>query len=300
MKSMLTSLIDSYVIRTDDDYENALREIIQHLSLLGLWRHKFFEHAAFYGGTALRMFYGLPRFSEDIDFSLLTPDFNFNIQPFLKGIENELASYGFHMCTVQKQKQTNIKSAFIKGNTIENLLVIEADPTMLEGLPKNKTLKVRFELDIDPPGTPDYDVKTMLLPFPFQVRLFSLPDLFAGKLHAVLYRKWKERVKGRDFFDMIWYIGKKVPCNLKHLQSRMEQTNDWQRGKTLRAIDIKILLKSHFASINIENAKNDIIPFISDHAAIALWSREFFEEHIGSINFFNERLYTRIVAFLSI
>ena len=285
MDNALKLLLDSYNISTNEDYENALREIIQYLSLLGLWRSKFFEYAAFYGGTALRMFYGLRRYSEDIDFSLIKPDSEFDITPFLNSIQNELAGFGFNMQVLPGKKTTNIESAFIKGNTIQNLLAIETPDLILTKLPKNKVLKVRFELDTEPPEHASYQVKTLLIPFPFQVKLFSLSDLFAGKMHAVLCRKWKHRIKGRDFYDMLWYIGKGVECNLKHLQARMEQTNDWQNNKILNIRDVQELLYERFIKINFDIAKDDITPFINDMAEISLWSRDFFIEIIAEIKF---------------
>ena len=189
------------------------------------------------------------------------------------------------MQVVPKKKRTNIESAFIKGNTIQNLIVIETPESILDRMPKNKALKIKFELDTDPPGQASYDVKTLLIPFPFQVKLFSISDLFAGKIHAVLCRNWKHRIKGRDFYDMLWYIGRGAACNLKHLQARMEQTNDWQSNRKLKKRDVQELLHERFTQVNFDIVKNDITPFIRDMAEISLWSRNFFIERIAEIKF---------------
>lgn len=286
MNDAIKILLDTYRIISDEDYEYALREITQYIALLGLWRSKFFEYAAFYGGTALRLFYGLQRYSEDIDFSLIHPDSGFALDPFLKAIEKELEGFGFQMKVISKTKRTNIKSAFIKGNTIKNLLVLKARESILTKLPENKTLKVRFELDIDPPGNASCEVKTLLIPFPFHVRLFTLPDLFASKIHAVLCRKWKQRIKGRDYYDMLWYIGRGVECNIQHLQARMEQTGDWQGNHPLTGKDIRKKLYDRFAEINVDLAKRNILPFINDPAEVSLWSKDFFIQRIPEIRFF--------------
>src|SRR5271165_7562310 len=113
-------MLNRYKCETRPQFERALKEILQELALVGLWRSRFFEHAAFYGGTALRVLYGLDRFSEDLDFTLLKPDPNFDFTPFLDGIRKELASFGFELEIAQKMKttETSIISAFMKMNTI--------------------------------------------------------------------------------------------------------------------------------------------------------------------------------------
>lgn len=278
MNPALQSLIDRYQPRTLQDWENALKEIVQELALLGLWRAKFYEHAAFYGGTALRIFHGLPRFSEDMDFSLLAPDREFDLSPYLEAIRAELASMGFSFEVDPKVKrvETAIESAFIKGETRVNLLSIGAPDDLRERLPKPQRIKIKLEIDTDPPSGADYDVETLLVPIPFQVKLFTLPCLFAGKLHAVLCRNWKARVKGRDFYDFVWYLGRDLPCHLGHLQKRMEQTGHWNGSDTLDLPRLKQRLRERFDEVDFEQAKSDVRPFIRDDAELALWSPEFF------------------------
>ena len=278
MDKALENLISQYAISDPDDYENSLKEIVQYLALLGLWRVKFFEHAAFYGGTALRLFYGLRRFSEDMDFSMLEKSENFNMPVYLEAIKKELEGFGFQLSVAKKKKRagTQIESAFIKGNTIKNLLAIRVPEAYTTKIHKNKQLKVKIEVDLDPPGNAQYDVETLLMPIPFQVKLFSKPDLFAGKLHAVICRQWKTRVKGRDLYDFLWYLGNDIPCNLKHLQSRMVQTGHWSEDKELSYDAVLEMLKTRFKSIRFEAAKKDVTPFLKDPHELDLWSMDFF------------------------
>lgn len=278
MNAALQTLIDRYRPETAADWENALREIIQEVALLGLWRSKFFEHTAFYGGTALRIFYGLPRFSEDMDFSLLQPDMNFDLVPHLEGIRTELAGFGFRFEVERKNKriETAIDSAFIKGNTRINLLEVGVPDGLELVFPHSQKLKIKLEIDTDPPPGADYRVETLLVPIPFQVKLFTLPCLFAGKLHSVLCRNWKNRVKGRDFHDFVWYLGKEVPCHLAHLQQRMVQTGHWQEDETLNLEALKKRLAERINEVDFDQAREDVLPFIDDVDALALWSREFF------------------------
>lgn len=278
MNAALQSMIDRYQPETPLEWENALREIVQELALLGLWRSKFFEHAAFYGGTALRIFYGLPRFSEDMDFSLLKPDADFDLAPYLEAVRAELSALGFTFEVDRKPKQitTAVDSAFIKGSTRINLLEIGAPAGLSSRFPPTQRLKIKLEVDTDPPAGAHDEVRTLLIPIPFQVRLYKLPSLFAGKLHATLCRNWKTRVKGRDFFDFIWYLGKRVPCHLAHLQKRMEQTGHWNPDTTLDETALKERLTQRFNEVDFDQARDDVRPFVSDADALALWSREFF------------------------
>jgi hypothetical protein len=278
MNAALQTLIDKYRPSTPQEWENALREIVQELALLGLWRSKFFEHAAFYGGTALRIFHGLPRFSEDMDFSLLKPNADFQLAPHLEAIRAELCALGFTFEVDRKIKQTltAIDSAFIKGSTRVNLLEIGAPTGLSARFPSTQRLKIKLELDTDPPASADDEVRTLLIPIPFQTRLYTLPSLFAGKLHAILCRNWKNRVKGRDFFDFIWYLGRGVPCHLAHLQSRMEQTGHWTSGAPMDEGSLKLRLSQRFAEVDFGQARDDVRPFVKDADALALWSREFF------------------------
>ena len=122
MKSMLDQMLQSYETASTEDRENALREIAQEVILCGLSRAGFFEKAAFYGGTALRIFYGLDRFSEDMDFSLKEPDASFEFEQYLPLVEKECAAWGFRFNASIKQKEADsaIKSAFLKGNGLRN------------------------------------------------------------------------------------------------------------------------------------------------------------------------------------
>lgn len=222
MHDAIRTLLDRYECRTRDDYVNALREILQELALLGLWRGKFFEHAAFYGGTALRILYGLDRYSEDVAFPLLEPDPNFSLVPYGEALLREIGSFGLGIEFEQKENlgETAIESAFLKANTHSQLLTIEADPELLPGLHPGAVLKIKLEVDRDPPGGFQTESRYLLQPIPFAVRTYRLPDLFAGKLHAILCRKWGTRVKGRDWYDLAWYAGRHPQVRIRHLETR--------------------------------------------------------------------------------
>jgi len=274
----LKTLLHGYNLTTRDDSENALKEVVQHLALMGLWRSRFFEHTAFYGGTALRILHGSGRFSEDMDFSLLKKNNAFDLRPYLKAIRTELEAFGFEYTveTRDKQNNSNIESAFIKGNTATNLLTIGVHQEIVGKFHRNQKIKIKFEVDTDPPPKAEYEVKNVLVPIPFQVKVFTQPDLFAGKMHAVLCRQWKSRVKGRDFYDLIWFLGKKIPCHLDHLKERMIQTDHWKREDPMDRSALLELLNKKFGEIDFKMLKADVQPFIKDPHELDLWSQAFF------------------------
>lgn len=277
MDHILKQMIEKYENKTDYDRKNSMKEVVQEVVLCALSRGGFFHEAAFYGGTALRIFYGLDRFSEDLDFSLKKPDAMFTFEKYIPFIEREVHAYGLNFAVEEKIKtaDSQIKSAFLKGNTREHMFYFfEKEGT--NSIAANEMIKVKFEVDINPPTEANYENKFRLLPAPYQVCMYDMPSLFAGKLHAVICRGWKNRVKGRDLYDYVFYLSKDTAFNLKHLQQRLLQTGCIAPNQTLTLDDVKYLLYNRFAEIDFEQAKEDVLPFIKHPSSVALWSNEFF------------------------
>lgn len=285
MNAALASLLSRYTLSTSDEYLKALREVVQHISLLGLWRAKFFERASFYGGTALRIFHGLSRFSEDMDFSLVHPDPGFSLDCFTKGISDELGSFGFSATVDRKEKTStgHIESAFVKADTLQSMLLVDAPARVTDRLHRDARLKVKLEVDTDPPPDAGTEFRSLLVPMPFQVRLYSPSSLFAGKVHALLCRAWKSRIKGRDFYDFIWFIGMGTPCNLRHLEARMVQSGHLKGNEPLDRERLLGLLEEKFKTTDFGQATRDVLPFVADRRSIELWSEKFFFEVAGRI-----------------
>jgi len=280
MNEAISRMLAKYEPKSVDDSVRALREIIQEVTLLGLWRAKFFEHAAFYGGTALRILHGLDRFSEDLDFSLLTPNPDFNLSRYTASLEEELLAFGFNVRleVLEKTDISAVQSAFLKANTRNELLVIETGKELAEKVAAGQLLKVKIEVDTDPPPGFTTATRYLLQPIPFAVRSYSLPDLFAGKMHALLFRKWKNRVKGRDWYDFVWYVANHPELNLTHLEQRMRQTGHWQGEQSLLPTDFRILLNDAIDRLDPDQALKDVMPFVRDQQMIALWSPDFFRD----------------------
>lgn len=284
---MIKEWIAEYSPQNEDEILSALREIMQEITLAGLSRTDFFEKAAFYGGTALRIFYGLDRYSEDLDFSLLNPDSNFSIEPYFKAILDEFKSLGL---TVSIKEKTNteltaIDSAFLKAETIWQEIVLE-DIIKETGVRSNKILKIKIEVDRQPPLNFKTEEKLLVRPFSFYVKCFTKPSLFAGKMHALLFRKWKSRVKGRDWYDLEWYIQKGIPLDVNHFLTRIKDTNDWN-GDSISNEQIVELLNTKIKSVSFSSIKEDVVRFIKNDAALTIWSPEYFKDLIEKIKFDN-------------
>lgn len=274
MNEAVKLMLSRYKCKNLVDHENALAEVIQEVALLGLWRGKFFEHAAFYGGTALRILYGLDRFSEDLDFSLLKPTPGFSLKRYVPFIKAELAAFGFEVEVEAREKAvaTAVESAFIKAGTMEHLIKIGFQ----ERVHKERKITIKFEVDTDPPPMFATEAKYLLNPIPFSVLTFAPPDLFAGKMHAVLCRGWKNRVKGRDWYDLVWYVQRDTPLHLAHLEARMIQSGHWKDAAPLTPEKFQEVLKAKIAGLDVDKARADVQPFLRDFTLLEIWSHEFF------------------------
>ena len=284
---MIKEWIEEYNPQNEEEILSALREIMQEITLAGLSRTDFFEKAAFYGGTALRIFYGLDRYSEDMDFSLVKPEPNFSIEPYFKAILAEFQSLGLTVSIKEKKKtkQTAIDSAFLKAETIWKEIVLE-DIIKETGVRSNKNLKIKIEVDRQPPLNFETEEKLLLRPFSFYVKCFSKPSLFAGKMHALLFRKWKNRVKGRDWYDLEWYVKKGIPLDVSHFLTRAKDTDDWQ-DDSISNQQIIDLLNTKIDSVSFDSVKEDVVRFIPNDDILKIWGPEYFKDLIEKIKFEN-------------
>ena len=282
---MIKEWLQEYNPKTKKDVYDALREIMQEIALAALQRAGFFEKAAFYGGTALRIFYNLNRFSEDLDFSLLEPDEKFSLEPYFEAVVKEFEALGISVSIQEKEKSkaSNVESAFLKSGTVWKELVLEdVVPQMGVGILPN--VKIKIEVDRKPPLGFETEEKLLLNPFSFYVKCFKMPSLFAGKMHALLFRKWIKRVKGRDWYDLEWYIKKGTPLDLDHFLLRALDTGDWQ-GDTINEVQVIQLLEEKIKSVNFDSVKEDVVRFIPDSSVLDLWGEQYFLDLIKNLKF---------------
>ena len=257
-------MVAEYQQQASTSTPNVEQEVMQKIALAGLSRGGFFKHAAFYGGTCLRLFHQLPRYSEDMDFTLREKNSDVHLEDFFPYIIEEFHLAGHEVVIQKKDKKMfgRVESAFLKENTEVFDIKFQT----------KKTVKVKIEMDTDPPLGFETENLPLSRPYPFVVRCVTLPDLYAGKMHALLYRNWKTRVKGRDWYDFQWYVANRVPLNFEHLQKRIREFNDEDITKE-RFME---LLHEKLSTTDIEAVKQDVRGFIFDQRDIEIWSNEYF------------------------
>ena len=273
--NIIEQMLKKYNPKSETEPINALKEIFQEITLLGLYRGGFFNKAAFYGGTSLRILYGLERFSENLDFSLLEKNKSFDIEKYFPSIVNEFEALGIEVSLNKKSKsnETNIESAFLKNDTSIHTLNIEAKG--LEDIHNGRRIKIKLEVDTNPPLKFQTESKTLLLPMTFNIRTMTLPNLYAGKMHALLFRNWITRVKGRDWFDFEWYIKNNIPLNLDHLCQRMKENGNFNKD-ILTKEEFAKLLHDKIDTLDIKQAINEIKGFVKDARVFDFWSKDYF------------------------
>lgn len=273
--AIFDDLVEQYHPITDDARESAQREVMQKIALAGLNRGGFFEHAAFYGGTCLRIFHGLNRFSEDMDFSLIEKDSNVHIENYFQPIVDEFRAIGMPVEIAKKDKKAfgRVESAFLKEDT-------EAYDIKFQ---TRKMLKVKIELDTNPPLQFSTEQRLLMQPYSFSVRIFTLPDLYAGKMHALVYRAWQRRIKGRDWYDFEWYVRNGIALDFNHLQARIKEFS----GEDLNQDQFMEQLRNKLATSDIDNVKQDVLPYISheQRRELDFWSNDYFLQLADMIKF---------------
>lgn len=280
MNNIIEQMLAKYDIKNTNDEINALKEVIQEIVLSGLSRGNFFNDVAFYGGTALRIFYNLDRFSEDLDFALIKPDKDFDLSKYFTYVSKELKAYGINLEINIKQKNidSNITSAFLKGNTLEHIL--KFFPSEEKNRYNNllKDIKIKFEVDINPPLGATYENKYKLLPSPHQIKLYDKESLMAGKIHAILCRGWKNRTKGRDLYDYVFFLANDTKVNLELLKNKLIESGYTNINDNFNINNVKELLINKFNEINYSDAIEDVKPFIKNVEGLKVWNKDFFCE----------------------
>ena len=265
------SMLSRYDLTTEQNKRNAIFEVNQQVILAGLYSGGFFESAAFYGGTCLRIFHGLQRFSEDMDFSLLSQDETFDFSKYFQPIVDTFALVGREVEIKKKDKKNfgKVESAFLKDNTDVYDVMFQTE----------KSIKIKIEVDTCPPLKFKTEQKLLLQPYSFMTSCFTLSDLFAGKMHALVYRAWKNRVKGRDWYDFEWYVRHNVSLDFAHLAERCKQFNDEEITPEL----FKERLIERLSTADIKQVKEDVLPFVRNPKELEIWSNDYFVQLAGMV-----------------
>ena len=274
--ALIQGRLEDYRCTSAEEEMNATREILQELILAGLSRTDFFVKAAFHGGTQLRIFEGVRRFSEDLDFALVSHDQSFQLLPYLEKVSEELSAIGVTMEVRDRSKASaTVKKGFLKNDSLVKILDLRfvGGRGTLGTPPK---ISIKMEVDSNPPAGATYKAQQLLFPIPASVRVFDRESAFAGKMHALLCRQY---IKGRDWFDFVWYAGVKAKLNHELLSSAIDQQGPWA-GKGIVTSDewVRERLMEVIAKMDWSAAKRDVMPFVyaTDRQSLDLWSGDFF------------------------
>ena len=278
--ALVQNRLNAYACTSALEEEQALREITQEIALAALGRSDFYEKAGFQGGTCLRIFHGLNRFSEDLDFALTKPDTTFEITSYLEQVGKEMQAFGYEIEVEDRSKAgLAVQKAFLKDDSLGKVLTLGYRPRTG---PLRK-LRIKIEVDSRPPAGASYEMPVLDFPFPSAVRVFDQPSLFAGKIHALLCRGY---LKGRDWYDFIWYTARKTPVNLTLLSAALDQQGPWagqgiqvDRDWCLREISGVI------EKLDVDQAREDVRRFLKpvEIPSLAWWSKDFFLQQCQKI-----------------
>lgn len=271
---------DSYNCKSTLEEEQALRELTQEIILAGLGRTDFFSQVGFHGGTCLRIFHSLNRFSEDLDFALHKPDAHFSFTPYLHKVQNELVAYGYNLeISDRNRKDSTVRQAFLKDDSIGKLLALQYRP---RNGPMRK-IRIKLEVDTNPPAGATFEMPILDYPFPAAICIFDLPSLFAGKIHALLCRSY---IKGRDWYDFIWYTARKTPINHELLSAAIKQQGPW-KNQSIKTDDEWCVDKiaAVIERLNWIQVRQDVQRFVKQHelTSLELWNREFFLQQCNKL-----------------
>ncbi|TDJ09475.1 MAG: nucleotidyl transferase AbiEii/AbiGii toxin family protein [Deltaproteobacteria bacterium] len=274
MNDVIQEKLKSYQCETKEDEENAIKEITQEVALYALEKAGFFEQAYLQGGTI----HGLDRFSEDLDFALRTPDPKFDLSPYLEKVTELMNVYGYEIkVSGENSADSNLRSRFLKDDSIKKLLDLK------HNLDLRKKIQIKIEVDVNPPPAAHGEANYLDFPIDFMITTHDMPSLMAGKCHALLCRSY---IKGRDWYDFLWYLKKGTVINLAMLGEALNQLGPW-KGKSISITKswVREELEKKIQTLNWEDVKKDVRRFLKPDKkeVLNLWSEDFFIKKLRNL-----------------
>ncbi|OGT64923.1 MAG: hypothetical protein A3J38_05030 [Gammaproteobacteria bacterium RIFCSPHIGHO2_12_FULL_45_9] len=275
---IIDARLEAYTCNTVDDEAHALKEILQEIALYGLSSANFFDQAIFHGGSALRILYGLPRFSEDLDFLLKTPNPDFEWEFYMDAIVATCKQYGVHPEIIDKSRvHSAVKKMFLKDDSIGKMMNLSFIHH------PGRKLSIKFEIDTNPPLGSHVDIKFLEFPLDYSIIAQDLSSSFAGKCHALLCRQY---IKGRDWYDFTWYVAKKISPNFTFLGHALDQQGPWSHQKNVvTPLWFVEVMQQKIQSIDWVKAASDVAPFLNtqDKQTLAIWGVDFFLDKLNKL-----------------
>lgn len=226
-------------------------EKFQNLILMGLsLRTDFFKHVAMFGGTALRIFHNLPRFSEDLDFTMDTSDPDFSFIPYKEPMQSFFTGVGLEEVQINTKEQGK--------DVLSVSLVLSTN--------RSNSLKVKIDIEKSPfEVLPETETLYGSYPYQYPARVCTLSSSFAGKMDAIINRQWgNKRVKGRDWYDFLWYMRKGTDLDICWLEERMRAKGSLESAESLTPELLGEMFEERARSVDVREVLRDVRPFMTD------------------------------------
>jgi predicted nucleotidyltransferase component of viral defense system len=278
---VLNARLRDYAPANPVEQENVLQELMQHYVLSSLSRAGLFLEAMFHGGTCLRIVCGMNRFSEDLDFLLKQPNPSFRWQGYLESVRKDCAQEGIPFEVQDKsQAGTAVQKAFLKTDSIGKILVLDLPFERYQA----RKIRIKLEIDTNPPAGSTFTTNYITFPVTAPMTTQSLESGFALKLHALLCRSY---VKGRDWYDFVWYAARKTRPDLDLLRHALHQQGPWagqQITVTMRWVQEN--METAIRRIGWTAARDDVQRFLPlrEQEGLRAWSADFFFHHLARMN----------------
>ena len=278
---VLSARIRDYAPANSVEQENVLQELMQHYVLSSLSRAGLFAEAMFHGGTCLRIVHGMNRFSEDLDFLLKRSDPGFRWQGYLESVRKDCEQEGIPFEVQDKsQAGTAVQKAFLKTDSIGKILELDLPFERHQA----RKIRIKLEIDINPPSGSTFTTSYITFPVTAPMTTQSLESGFALKLHALLCRSY---VKGRDWYDFVWYVARKTGPDLYLLSQALRQQGPWA-GRPIAVTGhwVRENMEATIRRIDWSAARDDVQRFLPlrEQEGLRAWSADFFLHQLARMN----------------
>lgn len=278
---VLSARIRAYAPANAVEQENVLQELLQHYVLASLSRAGMFAEVMFHGGTCLRIVCGMNRFSEDLDFLLKQPNRNFRWQRYLESVRKDCAQEGITFEVQDKSHAgTAVQKAFLKTDSIGKILAMDLPFERYQA----RKIRIKLEIDTNPPAGSTFTTSYITFPVTAPLTTQSLESGFALKLHALLGRPY---VKGRDWYDFVWYVARQTKPDLDLLAHALYQQGPWAGQQlTVTRRWVQDCMAAVIRRMDWTAARNDVQRFLPlrEQEGLRAWTADFFLYQLTRLN----------------
>ena len=270
--------IAEYGPRNAFEQELVIHELLQQLVLVSLAKSGLFSRALFHGGTCLRLLYGTDRFSEDLDFLLNEPETSFDWKSIAAQVREDCLAQGIGFEAQDRSRAGSaVKTAFLKTDSIGKLLLLDLPYSR----PARGKIRIKLEIDTNPPAGSLGEIRYLDFPVTSPIATQTLESSFALKSHALLCRSY---TKGRDWWDLAWYIRRRLEPSFELLANALAQQGPWANlSPPVGAQWFLEAMRQRVDAIDWPLARADIARFLPlrDQPSLDAWGVDFFRQQLA-------------------